>query len=103
MGVGIPIPILNAEMAQFTGVSNEDILMPVKDYSRDYQNLNPRIIKHVSYAELVSGTIEIEGKKVETHPLTSYQRSLEIAQELKKWIEKGEFLLTQPVETIEAY
>ena len=103
VGVGIPIPILNAEMAQFTGVSNEDILMPVKDYSRDYQNLNPRIIKHVSYAELVSGTIEIEGKKVETHPLTSYQRSLEIAQELKKWIEKGEFLLTQPVETIEAY
>ncbi|MEI3477794.1 MAG: homocysteine biosynthesis protein [Bilophila sp.] len=30
MGVGIPIPILNEEMAAFTGVSNADILMPVK-------------------------------------------------------------------------
>ena len=28
-GVGIPIPILNEEMAAFSGVSNEDILMPV--------------------------------------------------------------------------
>ena len=102
VGVGIPVPVLNAEMARFTGVSNEDILMPVKDYSRDYQNLNPRIIKHVSYAELVSGSIEIDGKKVETHPLTSYHRSLEIAVELKKWIEKGDFLLTEPVETIES-
>lgn len=103
VGVGIPIPVLNEEIAKYTGVSDEDILMPVKDYSKDYQNLNPRIIKHVSYAELVSGSIEINGRKVETHPLTPYHRSLEIAEELKKWIEKGDFLLTQPVENVEAF
>lgn len=103
LGVGIPIPVLNAEMAQFTGVSDEDIFMPVKDYSSDYQSCNPNVLAHVSYAELLSGQIEIDGQKVETHPVTSYQRSLEIAEELKSWIEKGEFLLTEPVETIEAY
>ncbi len=102
-GIGIPIPVLNAEIAQYTGVGNEDILMPVKDYSLDYQNCSSRVIKHVSYAELISGSIDIDGKKVPTHPLTSYQRSLEIAEELKKRIEKGAFLLTQPVENIEAY
>lgn len=103
VGIGIPIPVLNAEIAQYTGVGNEDILMPVKDYSLDYQNCSSRVIKHVSYAELISGSIDIDGKKVPTHPLTSYQRSLEIAEELKKRIEKGAFLLTQPVENIEAY
>lgn len=103
IGVGIPIPVLNAEIAQYTGVSNADILMPVKDYSKDYQECSPRIIKHVSYEQLLSGSIEIDGKQVETHPLTSYRRSLEVAEELKSWIEKGEFLLTQPVENIEAY
>lgn len=103
LGVGIPIPVLNAELAQFTGVSDEDILMPVKDYSSDYQNCSPNVLKHVSYAELLSGQIEINGQKVETHPLTSYHRSLEIAEELKSWIEKGEFLLTEPVECIESY
>lgn len=103
VGIGIPIPVLNAEIAQYTGVGNEDILMPVKDYSLDYQNCSSRVIKHVSYAELISGSIDIDGKKVPTHPLTSYQRSLEIAEELKKRIGKGAFLLTQPVENIEAY
>ncbi len=103
VGIGIPIPVLNAEIAQYTGVGNEDILMPVKDYSLDYQNCSSRVIKHVSYAELISGSIDIDGKKVPTHPLTSYQRSLEIAEELKKRIEKGAFLLNQPVENIEAY
>ena len=38
VGVGIPIPMLNEEMAWFTGVSDADITMPVKDYGYDYPN-----------------------------------------------------------------
>jgi len=102
VGVGIPIPILNAEMAAFTGVADCDIQMPVRDYSADYQNLNPRILKHVTYEELRSGTIEVEGKKVDAHPLTSYVMSLEVAQELKEWILRGDFYLSEPVEAIES-
>lgn len=102
IGVGIPIPILNEEIAAFTGIDDCDIEMPVKDYSSDYQNLNPRVIKHVTYEQLRSGSIDIDGKKVDAHPLTSYSISLEIAQKLKEWIDKGEFFLTESVAEIES-
>ena len=102
VGVGIPIPILNAEIAAFTGVDDCDIDMPVKDYSSDYQNMSPRILKHATYQELRSGSIEVDGKQVETHPLTSYVMSLEVAQKLKEWIDHGDFLLSEPVEMIES-
>ncbi len=102
IGVGIPIPILNEEMAFYTGICDEDIPIPIKDYSEDYQNCRPDVLGHVSYAKLRSGEIEIDGKKISSHPLTSHVLSLEIANELKTWIEKGDFLLTEPVEGIES-
>lgn len=92
VGVGIPIPILDEEMALFTGVSDEDIVTQVKDYSFT----NPDAIREVTYAELRSGAIMIEGKEVPTVPLSSYIRAKEIAGILKEWIEKGEFLLGEP-------
>lgn len=102
VGVGIPIPVLNEEIAWFTGVDDSDILMPVKDYGHDYPNCLPRVLQHVTYEDLKSGEVEIMGKKVETVPMTSYSISLEVANTLKEWIEKGEFLLTEPVELIPA-
>ena len=100
VGLGIPIPILDVELAACTGVDDDEILMPIKDYWRDYPNKINRVIRHVSYAELRSGEIDIEGQKVETTPLTSYIMSLEVAEKLKAWISAGEFLLSQPVEGI---
>lgn len=100
VGVGIPIPVLNEEIAWFTGVDDSDIQMPVRDYGHDYPNCLPRILQHVTYEELKSGEAEIMGKKVETVPMTSYPLSLEVANILKSWIEKGEFLLTEPVELL---
>jgi len=100
VGVGIPIPILNEEMAFFTGVSDADILMPVKDYGHDYPQGIPRVLGHVSYAELLSGRAVINGTPTATVPLTSLTMSLEVAQTLKEWIEKGEFTLTEAQERI---
>ena len=100
VGVGIPIPVLNADMARFTGVSDDEILMPIKDYGHDYPNGVPRILRHASYAELRSGEVEVQGHKTKTVPLTSYAMSLEIADTLKAWIDKGEFLLSEPVDLI---
>ena len=100
VGLGIPIPILDADMAGFTGVSNVDILMPVKDYGVDYPQGVPRILQHVSFEELQSGSVEIQGRTVEAVPLTSYALSLEIAQTLKDWILKGDFVLSEPVELL---
>lgn len=102
VGVGIPIPILNEDIAWYTGVGNEDIPMPIKDYGHDYPQGLPRILGHASYAELASGEIEVMGKKVQAVPLTSYTISLEIANKLKEWIEKDGFQLTEPQETIPA-
>lgn len=100
VGVGIPIPILNEEMAWFTGVDDSDILMPVKDYGHDYPHGVNRVLAHIPFDALQSGEVELMGKRVQTVPMTSYALSLEIANELKAWIEKGEFLLTEPVELL---
>ncbi len=100
VGVGIPIPILNEDMAWFTGVDNSDILMPVRDYGHDCPNGIGRILSHANFADLMDGEIELLGKTVKTVPMTSYSLSLEIANTLKEWIEKGEFLLTEAVEAI---
>ncbi len=54
----------------------------------------------MTYEDLKSGEVEIMGKKVETVPMTSYPLSLEVANILKSWIEKGEFLLSEPVELL---
>jgi len=92
VGAGIPIPILDEEMALFTAVSDEDIVTQVKDYS--FSRQDP--ICEVNYAQLRSGTITVEGKEVPTVPLSSYVRAKEIAEILKGWIEKGEFTLAEP-------
>lgn len=102
VGLGIPIPILNEEMAWFTGVSDDDILVPVVDYGEDYPNGIPSNYGHVTFTQLKSGSISVEGKDVPTTPLTSYTMSLEVAEELKKWILEGRFLLTEAQDTIPA-
>ena len=100
VGLGIPIPILNEEMAWFTGVSDEDIHVPVVDYGEDYPNGYPSKYGHVTFADLKKGVISVEGKDVPTTPLTSYSLSLEVAEELKRWIQEGRFLLTEAQEPI---
>jgi uncharacterized protein (DUF39 family) len=102
VGLGIPIPILNEDMAWYTGVADEDILVPVVDYGEDYPNGYPSKYGHVTFAQLKQGGITVEGKDVPTTPLTSYTLSLEVAEELKRWILDGAFLLTEVQEPIPA-
>ena len=70
VGVGIPIPILNEDIAWYTGVSHDDILMPVKDYGHDYPNGVPRTLAEVRFSELMSGELELNGKKTCPPPYT---------------------------------
>lgn len=97
VGIGIPIPILNEEIVRFTAVRDEDIMVPIIDYSDAYPNKKAGNLGVVSYKELKSGRINIEGKTVPTTPLSSYSRARKIAAILKEWISKGEFELTTPV------
>ncbi|MEQ8161056.1 MAG: homocysteine biosynthesis protein, partial [Smithellaceae bacterium] len=96
VGIGIPIPILDEEMARFTAVKDEDIYTQIYDYSMDYPKGVSKSLAEVSYEDLRSGTIIIDGKKVITAPLSSYYKARLIANTLKEWIESGKFLLGEP-------
>jgi uncharacterized protein (DUF39 family) len=100
VGLGVPIPVLNEEMAAYTGISDEEIFTQVIDYGNDYPNGISKSYGQVSYAELRSGSINVKGKKVPTVPLSSRVRAEEIANILKEWIAKGKFLLGEPQFTL---
>ncbi len=97
VGVGIPIPILNEEVAKWAALSDEDLFAPVVDYSYDYPNGISRNYGFVSYAELKSGEVEILGKKVPTNPVSSLYKARKIAEILKDWLKTGKMFLTEPV------
>ena len=100
LGVGIPIPILTPEILQRTTVRDRDILAPVIDYAHDYPQKTGKVICRLSYAELKSGEVNIEGKKVLTGSMSSYSKALEIAHLLKDEIKRGDFLLSRPYQPL---
>jgi uncharacterized protein (DUF39 family) len=97
VGIGVPIPILSEETLRYAAVKDEDIFAGVVDYSEAYPQRKPDVLGEVSYAQLKTGKIELKGKEVPTGSLSSYPKAVEIAQTLKDWIQKGQFLLTEPV------
>ena len=97
VGIGIPIPILDEEICRYTAVKDEDIWTQIVDYSKAYPEGKGETLGEVNYRELKSGKITVKGKEVLTGSLSSYPKAVEIANTLKDWIKKGEFLLTEPV------
>jgi uncharacterized protein (DUF39 family) len=97
LGVGIPIPILNEDILKRTCIRDSEILAPVVDYSIDYPQNTGRILCHVSYEQLRSGQIEVEGRKVAVGSLSSYNKALEIANLLADEIRRGDFHLARPI------
>ena len=97
VGIGVPIPILDEETVKYAAAKDEEIYAQVVDYSQSYPQMIPGSLAEVSYAQLKSGKITLEGKEIPTGNLSSYSKAREIAQELKSWIKKGDFLLTEPV------
>jgi uncharacterized protein (DUF39 family) len=100
VGLGIPIPMLNEEIAHFCGVRDEELLAPIVDYGSDYPTGSGRVLGHVSYAQLKSGSFTLDGKEIPAVPLSSLVRAREIAKLLKEWLVSGKFLLGEPVEPL---
>jgi len=98
VGMGMPIPILDEEMARYTAVKDEELVTQIIDYSDSYPNVKPGSLGEVNYKQMRSGEIEVQGKKVRTAPLSSYPKARQIANILKEWIEEGKFLLSEPVQ-----
>ncbi len=98
LGVGVPLPVLNEEVVNNCAVQDRDIVAPIVDFSI------PRRVRPtfglVSYAQLKTGRITVDGKSVRVAPLASVYLSRQVALELKQWIERGEFTLTEPVAAI---
>ncbi len=102
VGLGIPIPILNEEMARFTSVSDEDLFTQVVDYGNDYPNGVSRSLGQVSYADLKSGSILLDGETIPSVPLSSMVKARKIADILKEQISTGKFFLGEPQFTLPA-
>jgi uncharacterized protein (DUF39 family) len=96
VGLGVPIPILDEQMARYAGVSDEDLFAPIVDYGEDYPQGKSKPLGQVSYAQLSSGSFHFNGREVHTVPLSSLVRAREIAQTLKQWIKACKFLLGEP-------
>jgi len=96
VGLGIPIPILNENIISHCAVRDEDLMAPIVDYHRGYPYKEGGDLGLVSYAELKSGSITVQGQNVPTASLSSYAGAREIASELKDWINSGQFMLSVP-------
>jgi uncharacterized protein (DUF39 family) len=98
LGVGVPLPVLHEEVVASCAVQDQDLVAPIVDFSI------PRRVRPtfglVSYAQLKSGRITIDGKPIRVAPLASMFLSRQVAFQLKQWIEAGTFTLTEPVAPI---
>lgn len=74
-----------------------EIWTQVVDYSEAYPQGIPGSLGEVNYAQLKSGKMTVQGKEIPTGSLSSYAKAVEIANILKEWIARGDFLLTEPV------
>ena len=92
VGIGVPIPLLDEDLAHRVSIRNCQIDTFIEDYGG-----RGELIGKVNYEQLRSGEIEFMGKKIHTAPLSSLFKARKIAAILKDWIEKGEFELTAPV------
>ncbi len=93
VGVGIPIPVIDEDMARRVSIRNSQIETNIIDYGSG----NSDLLGRTNYKTLFSGEIRLNGKKIRTAPLSSLKAAREIAEILKTEVADGRFLLTEPV------
>ncbi|HUW94078.1 MAG TPA: homocysteine biosynthesis protein [Bacteroidales bacterium] len=93
VGIGIPIPIIDEDIASRVLIRNSQIETNIIDYGSG----NFEVLGRIDYEKLFSGEITLNGKKIRTAPLSSVKVAREIADLLKKEVTEGRFLLTEPV------
>ncbi|MCK9547688.1 MAG: homocysteine biosynthesis protein [Sphaerochaeta sp.] len=97
VGIGIPIPVLDEEMAAHLAITNDRITTSIVDFGKE----DHPPLRSVTYAELASGSVKLDGERqVKTAPLSSLAKAREIAALLKAWIEEKRFFLTQAVSNL---
>ncbi len=93
VGIGIPIPVLDEDMARRVSVRNNQIETNIIDYGSG----SFEILGRADYDSLFSGEIILNGRKIRSAPLSSVKVARKIAELLGKEITEGRFFLTEPV------
>jgi uncharacterized protein (DUF39 family) len=93
VGIGIPIPVLDEDIAMRVSIRNSQIETNIVDYGSG----NFEVLGRSDYETLFSGELQLNGKKIRTAPLSSVKVAREIAAILNREISEGRFLLTNPV------
>jgi L-aspartate semialdehyde sulfurtransferase len=94
VGIGIPIPVLDEEMAARVMIRNEQITTRILDFG---DPAHPEVGR-TNYKELMSGEIALKNRKIKTASLSSIFQARKIADMLKKQINEARFFLSEPVE-----
>ncbi|MCX6557831.1 MAG: 4Fe-4S binding protein [Candidatus Aminicenantes bacterium] len=100
VGIGIPIPVLDAGIAKNAGISDGEIETDIIDYSTP--SLSRPVLARCNYEQLKSGSVRIGERDVPSAPLASNAKARQVALTLKTWIETGRFLLSEPAAALPA-
>jgi uncharacterized protein (DUF39 family) len=98
VGIGVPIPVLDEEIAETLALTDADIQATIIDYG--VATRSRPSFGRVTYAQLRSGEITIEGRKVPTGPISSLPKARRIAQVLKEWVGERRWTLAPPLQPL---
>lgn len=98
VGIGVPIPVLDEDIAATLALTDADIKATIFDYG--VQQRSRPSLGTVTYAELRTGSIELHGKKVPTGPISSLPKARAVAAELKRWIVEERFPIAEPLQLL---
>ena len=95
VGVGIPIPVLDEDVARAVSVTNDDMETTLFDYI--VTTVTGPALGNFTYEHLSSGSISFKGRTLRTAPMSSLPKARQIAGQLKDWIAAGRFEVSRPV------
>ncbi|MDO8879223.1 MAG: homocysteine biosynthesis protein [Coriobacteriia bacterium] len=98
VGIGVPIPVLDDDIAATLALTDADLKATIYDYG--VQHRSRPSLGTVTYAELRSGSIEVGGKTIPTGPISSLPVARRIASELKRWVAEERFTLAPPLQAL---
>jgi uncharacterized protein (DUF39 family) len=98
VGIGVPIPVLDEEIAETLALTDADIQATIIDYG--VATRSRPSFGRVTYAQLRSGEITIEGRKVATGPISSLPKARRIATVLKEWVGERRWTLAPPLQPL---
>jgi uncharacterized protein (DUF39 family) len=98
VGIGIPIPVLDEEIAATLALTDDDLEATIFDYG--VQRRSRPSLGRVTYGQLRTGEITIEGQKVPVGPISSLPKARRIASVVKDWVSQQRWTLNPPLQLL---